>query len=310
MQVDPVLVLLGERHLRAAVRGIGKQQLKLVLLAVQSLDGQALAVAQPVHAGNVDVRIAAGVDPARVGSRRGSSRAGHGHNAHAHNGVGVAGDGIAHRLGLAGVGEKVDQRIFGHRLLVHLQISNLGRVRRPPVGRADVQLLRINPVELPIPQLFATAVRQLLFLARGHAHRPKVVAAHEAHPAAVGRELRVVNRGFVGILFRPRRRQLLSGFLVQVKPVERVRRNKQQCVARGRPEVALRRDSAQTCLLVLRAAGFRQDFGQHLRVHQPPALTGGRVQPPDFGLGFGALSAPLKITEQFSVRAPLQAIGQ
>src|SRR5262249_9616940 len=119
-------------------------------------------------------------------------------NEDAHNRVGVSGFGIAHGGCRAGVGSEVLDGVKCDASLVHLQISNGRRIRRPPVSGANVQLLGIDPVELAVAQLFAAAASESSGFAVGDADKPEVVVADEADPAAVRRDFGIGDGVFAG----------------------------------------------------------------------------------------------------------------
>ena len=188
-EVHPGRPGLAEERRAGAVVRVAQQQVEDRLVAVQPLDGDALAVRPPVDAGEVGGRVVAGVEPSGVATT-------HRHDADAHVRVVGAGLGVL-LLADRGVGHlrEVDQRIGLHRLLVELVVGEARAVRAPPVagGVAAPDLLPVHPVGGAVEDvvLLAAGGQGERFGAGAERQHPQVVVADEGHPVAVRRHRRL-----------------------------------------------------------------------------------------------------------------------
>ena len=153
-QVDPVFVCFSENRLRCAGGGITEKQIEPVLRAVQALDGDAAAIAQPVHARKIHVRIRAGVHPFRFRSCRAARN---GYDADSHDGICFACLRETRVFHGADRRTHVHDRIARHGPLIHFVVGDFRGIGRPPVGRGSVKLLGIDPIELALENFLAAA---------------------------------------------------------------------------------------------------------------------------------------------------------
>ncbi len=189
VEVEPGRPAFGQQDPAGAARGVAGQQIEAVLVAIQPLDGHPFARRQPVDARQVDVGLAAGVEPDGVAALER-------HDADAHPGVDGAGLRVALLLD-AGVGDggEVDERVEADLAVVEPVVGDALAVRAPPeAGRvAAPDLLPVDPVGDAVEDLaLAAALGQRPLGAAGQVEEPEVVVPHEGDAGAVGRELGVL----------------------------------------------------------------------------------------------------------------------
>ena len=73
--------------------------------------------------------------------------------------------------------------------VIDFQVSDRGRIRRPPVGRFQSELMRIEPIGLSLVKLLGAAIRERCDGPVGEVRQPQIMPAHEADPMTIGREL-------------------------------------------------------------------------------------------------------------------------
>jgi len=178
------------------------------------------------------------------------------------------------------VGKLIHQGIFLHCALVELQQRDFRRIRRPPIGRLQIQFLRIDPIQLAVAYLLRTSVRKLSRFSARRTHHPHIVLAQKAHPSPIRRNFRVID------IHRPARRlfafaeQLFRRFRLQVVPKQFLRRNEKQRLPSRRPQISRRLDPPQARRLPARSRR-QQHIPQMPRVHQDALLPGRCVHSPD-----------------------------
>ena len=185
-------LLIGQLQHRARLpRGsIGKVEIAVLVITGDRLDPQCLRV-HPAKAGNV---VLSGANrqlnpycfPA-LGA----------HHAHANIGIRVAGLRIALQIHRCVGWNPVGDRILRHRRLVHLQISQILRVRRPEIVAANIQLLFVDPIHLAVESCrivrgcYSRRWRSVLL----QTHHGEAMLAYIGDKIAVGRELWIIARG-------------------------------------------------------------------------------------------------------------------
>src|SRR5579862_7520313 len=182
--VDPSIRLLRENYMRLAATRIRNRQFQNICHASKPLDREPLAVRQPLDARNQNLLVASNIHRASLSSCEWLYQ-------HACHWVGLASPWISVRFIFDQIFDIVLNRVFRHRVLIEFKIRNRGRVRCPPISRANLQLLRIHPIQLALSQSFASACRHRPRVSTARAHNPHVVIAHETYPAAVRRYLLV-----------------------------------------------------------------------------------------------------------------------
>ncbi len=89
------------------------------------------------------------------------------------------------------IGRIIQDRVEGHAVIVELHECELLRVGTPPERRpaAVEDLLVVNPVGVPMPQVVAPAGRQATLGLSGDVDHEQVEIADEGNSLAVGAEL-------------------------------------------------------------------------------------------------------------------------
>ena len=179
--------------------------------------------------------------------------------------IGPTRRGIAFHLRFPARRRKINQRILRNFALVHFQISDRRRIRRPPVRRLDIQLFGIHPVQLTLANLFRSALCHSAFFAVCEIHKPDVVIANKTYISAIGRNLGIRNRCFAGNDRVPRLR-------LHIQPRKRRGALKQNPRAIGCPLIL--RGSAPTKARGLRGSRSlcRQNRFEFVACHQKPAF--------------------------------------
>ncbi len=247
MQVDPGVAALGQQHALGQGVGVDQAQLQFLLTARHPLVAEPLAVRQPLHAGEVDVRILAQVDPAR-------GPAGRRDQAQLDRDVGIAGERIALRHHRGAVGVQLHAPGDRHRRRVVALVGDCRIVRCPPVAGAAAHFLLGHELGLAVVHGAAAVGGQLRGLPAGQVDHPQVLVLHVGHVVAGGRDLRVD-----GLAAGIQRGHALVLRLVQVVQVQRAIHGDQQLVPVRRPLVVQDAVQARGALaLAARPLGVRQ----------------------------------------------------
>ena len=183
--VDPIGVLIRKKGGRFTRRRVGEQQIQDRLRAIQPLNRQVLRIRQPVHARDVHIRFHAKIHRACLPAH---DR----HDKNPHHWIRASRHRIPLQLRFPGKGLKINQWKLRHHPLVHFQIRDCGRVRRPPIARENPELFGIHPVQFTFAHFLAAARRERVLLSIRNAQQPKVVVAHKAHVVPVRRNLYVI----------------------------------------------------------------------------------------------------------------------
>ena len=265
---------LGEQGALGTAGQAGFHQFQALLVAALALEGDALRIA-PVHPGQVDVRVAAQVDPLRL-------RAGErGNHPQLHPHVGIAGGRVALLDHLHAVGIHLVALLHRHRAFIDARKGNGRIIRRPPVTGVAVHFLVGDELGHAVADDRAAVRRELYLLAAGQIDHPQVALADEADKPALGRDLRVGGEAFaVGELAHR-----AAGQLVQVQLAGQ---REQQALGIGR-ELVIDDATHRGDALALAAGllGITEHFlaRQHdLGIDQQPGLPGGDVVLPQVQL--------------------------
>src|SRR5580692_10967554 len=77
---------------------------------------------------------------------------------------------------------------------IELHVRDAFRIGRPPIGRAQVQLFGINPIQLSVQQSSAAVVGEPRQLERGNLERIQIMTTAESHSQSIGGKLGVALR--------------------------------------------------------------------------------------------------------------------
>ena len=119
---------------------VGKPEVEVLMIAGEDFDPEDAGI-DPAEAGDVVVADVHGnFEPAGVAAAGAD-------DADVDGGIGIAGLGITLLVDGGVDGDPVDERVLGDAGLVHLEVGDFLRVRRPEVVAADVELFEVNPVD-------------------------------------------------------------------------------------------------------------------------------------------------------------------
>jgi hypothetical protein len=168
---------------------VGLDELEFLLVARLALERQALRIA-PVHARQIDVRVRAEVDPARL--RAGLRR----DHAELDRNIRIARGRIALFDDFRAVRIHLVTLLHRHVRLVDARERDRRIVGRPPVTGVAVHLLVGDELGHAVADYRAAVVRELGRLAASKINRPQVAVADEADVAAARGKLRVGRKAF------------------------------------------------------------------------------------------------------------------
>ncbi|MNX35805.1 hypothetical protein D3C86_660790 [compost metagenome] len=274
-----------DQGLLAAAGQVGLDQFQVLLVARLALEGEALRIA-PIHPCQVDVRVAAQVDPARRGAGL------RGDHAQLHGDVVVAGGRVTLLDHLGAIGVHLIALLHRHRAFIDAGKGDCRVVRRPPVAGVAVHLLVGDELGHAIADGVAAIAGKLDLPAAGQVDHPQVARPHEADEAALGRQLGIGGKAFaVGELaYRG------AALLAQVVQVQLAAKREQQRARVRRPLVIHDAGHGGDALafparlfLVAQRLQARQ---HHLGIDQQPGLATGDVIAPQIQLvAVGLLAA-------------------
>ena len=243
--VDVVFVGLVIKHAALARGGIGGQNLQVVLVTVEALDGQHVGVLRPGDAGQVDVGLGARVHLHGLAACEVV-------DVNADDGVVLARLGVLEAVPIGIEAFKLLHLELAHVALVKLHESDLLAVGRPVKALREAELFFINPVRSTIDNVIIEAVVSELFLLPcRQVLDEEVVVAHESHFGGIGRES---SQTLLAVL-----RKRLQGLGVEV--VDIIIRVERMAVD------ALHIGEAQHLVLVLAQLVVLQSDGQRIGMH-------------------------------------------
>ncbi len=238
VEVDPGVGGFGQQRALRAIARVVQHEVEPPLVAGHALEGEALAVRQPVDPHEVDVGILAQRHDLRrargLGLGRGDldvdQRGDFQGDAH----VGLAGGRIALLDHLGAIGVELEAPVDRHPGFVVAGVGQGRVVRRPPVAGVAVHLLLGHELGHAAGDGAAALDRDRHGATGRELDHPQVLLAHEGHVAAARRDLGI---GDEALAVRELAHGLAAG-LAQVVQVQLAIERKQELLAVGRELVA------------------------------------------------------------------------
>ena len=195
------------------------------------------------------------------------------------------------------IGDGID----GHLGLIHVHEHDFSAVRRPEIIAPHGQFFRVHPINIPVEQVVAGVLGQLLFVLAADRTNIQIVLPHVRHVPAIGRKLWISAR--IG-----RGGKLHGGLTPQVVEPKLPLRIEDQMFRIGRPQICRHVISRPTLLLpfILDLIHVRIQRRQLRRTDQHFLLPSGRIHVPQLALF--SLFIALHKREFGPVRTPLRGL--